>query len=230
MIDWLDDVYFPEFPATCTALAEPNGLLARGGNVSPLWLDQAYRHGIFPWHSPNSTRMWWSPCPRAVITPECFHLPRTVRKLLKKPHRLSFNLAFKQVMQACSEPRNDVKGTWISTEMIHQYERLHQAKRAVSVELWDAKGELVGGFYGLLIGSALFGESMFSRIDNASKIAFASAAPIFFRHGVQLIDCQMRTNHLAQFGLIEFEREDFEQRLAQAVNTPLNHPLPMFAL
>lgn len=226
MIDWLEDCYFPEFPSTQLAQSSPNGLLAAGGETTPLWLDQAYRQGIFPWNSPNEQRLWWSPSPRAVILPTNFRLPRTVRKLLKKEHLVTCNLAFKQVMQACSEPRQDENGTWISTDMISHYNRLFHAGRAISVEYWSATGELAGGFYGLRIGAALFGESMFSKESNASKIAFAKAAPLLFDMGIELIDCQMHTAHLAQFGLVELERDDFEERLQNAINQPLSWNLP----
>lgn len=230
MIDWLDDAGFPDFPPTRCALDEPAGLLAAGGGMSPLWLDQAYRRGIFPWHDPEDVRLWWSPMPRAVITPDSFHLPRSVRKLLNKPYRLSVNLAFQRVMEHCSAPRSDDNGTWISSAMIAAYTRLHHAGRAISVEYWNASGELSGGFYGVLIGRAFFGESMFSREPNASKIAFGRAAPCLFQHGIQLIDCQMKTDHLARFGLLELERPTFEQRLQQAVQAPPIAPLPGWLL
>lgn len=200
--------------------------VAIGGQVSPLWLDQAYRRGLFPWNDPKDTRQWWSPAPRAVITPQSFHLPRSLHKLLKKPHRVSCNLAFTQVMRACAAPRNGQAGTWISTEMIHSYSRLQQAGRALSIELWNAQGELVGGFYGLLIGHMLFGESMFSKESNASKIAFATAIPHLWHAGIEIIDCQMATAHLAQFGLLTLARNDFEQRLRHAIARPPIAPLP----
>lgn len=228
MIDWLENCYFPEFPPTEIAQSSPNGLLAAGGEVSPIWLDQAYRQGIFPWNSPNEQRLWWSPSPRAVILPENFRIPRTIKKLLKKEHLVTCNLAFSDVMRACSAPRKGESGTWISEAMIQHYSRLFDASRAISVEYWTETGELAGGFYGLIIGSAIFGESMFSRVDNASKIAFAKAAPALFAMGVELIDCQMHTAHLAQFGLVELERPDFEQRLKPATNRPIKIELPTF--
>lgn len=228
MIDWLKNCYIPQFPSTKLAQSEPNGLLAAGGSTSPIWLDQAYRHGIFPWNSPDEQRLWWSPSPRAVILPENFRIPRTVKKLLKKNHCITSNLAFKEVMQACSKPRKGQAGTWISQDMINNYQRLLHAGRALSVEVWDEQGNLAGGFYGLLIGHALFGESMFSNIDNASKLAFASAAPLLFDQGIELIDCQMHTEHLAQFGLIELDRNSFESKLNSAIAKPLIRPLPTF--
>lgn len=227
MIVWLDDNAFPQFPPTSQALTDPNGLLAAGGGISPLWLETAYRHGIFPWHNPDEPRLWWSPAPRAIITPDSFRIPRTVRKLLNKPHRITSNQAFRQVMEACAGPRDGASGTWINKEMIDSYTALHSTGRAISVEYWNAAGELSGGFYGVLIGRAFFGESMFSKVDNASKIAFAKAAPYLFRYGVELIDCQMRTDHLAQFGLIELDRPEFETLLNKATNAAAILPLPV---
>lgn len=226
MIDWLDEVSFPQFPPTAKALSEPNGLLAAGGLVSPLWLDQAYRRGIFPWHDPDEVRLWWSPAPRAVITPAGFRIPRSVQKAIRRQKfTITCNLAFERVMRACAAPRADAAGTWISTDMISSYTRLHQAGRAISVEYWD-NSRLAGGFYGLLIGHMYFGESMFSAVNNASKIAFACAAPVLFSAGVEMIDCQMKTEHLARFGLQELPREAFEQQLHKAVNAESQICLP----
>lgn len=235
MIDWLDETQAPCFPSTQNALAEPNGLLAAGGNITPLWLDQAYYHGVFPWHDPDDVRLWWSPAPRAVITPDSFRLPRTVRKLLKR-HRheysITMNLAFRQVITACSAPRDydgEDGGSWIGEDMIEAYCQLQRSGRAVSFELWNAQGELSGGFYGVVIGRVLFGESMFSRQANASKLLFAQVAGQLFECGIELIDCQMQTTHLAQFGAQEISREEFEQRLGQARDRSLLTPLTIQA-
>lgn len=221
---WLDQFSMPDFPPTSQA-RDPFGLLAIGGPVKPLWLDQAYRRGIFPWNGPNDPRCWHTPNPRAVITANSFHIPKSVKKLLKKPHRVTCNLAFTQVMQNCAAPRDKSRSTWISQEMIQSYSRLHAAGRAFSGEHWNANGELIGGFYGLMIGRAFFGESMFSHESNASKIAFATIAPLLFEQGIELIDCQMKTPHLAQFGIEMLEREKFESILKQAVSQPSLSPL-----
>lgn len=215
MIDWLDESQPPIFPSTQLALDDPNGLLAAGGCVSPVWIDQAYRHGIFPWNDPQEVRLWWSPAPRAVITPEMFRVPRTVRKLIKRTrgHFITFNQAFDIVMDACSEPRSYEGGTWIDEDILFNYKRMARSGRALSIEHWDSAGELIGGCYGLLKGNVFFGESMFSRESNASKIAFASAAPALFRSGIELIDCQLYTDHLAQFGAEEIDRHAFERLL-----------------
>lgn len=228
MIDWLDDAAFPAFPPTGKALTNPNGLLAAGGHTSPLWLDQAYRNGIFPWSDPEDVRLWWSPAPRAVITPESFRIPRSVRKLFRRPWYLTTNLAFARVMTNCATPRSDGGGTWISSDMITAYTRLHQAGRALSAEVWDEHGELCGGFYGLLIGRAFFGESMFSRQSGASQFAFGKVAPLLFQQGIDIIDCQMKTDHLARFGLLELTRKDFEVRLHLAISAPTITPLRGF--
>lgn len=193
MIDWLDDKHPPAFPPSTKALDEPNGLLAAGGRLSPGWLDEAYRHGIFPWNDPDEVRLWWSPAPRAVIIPSSFRTPRTVRKLLKRNrhHTTTFNLAFEQVIEACSEPRSYQEGTWIDEEILYYYQQMFISGRALSIERWNENGQLIGGCYGLIKGAVFYGESMFSKAPNASKLAFAQAAPILFNAGIQLIDCQM---------------------------------------
>lgn len=229
MIERVNDIRFPVFPPTSSAMQEPEhyqGLLASGGDVTPAWLDTAYSQGIFPWNAPGQERLWWSPVPRAVITPESFRIPRTVRKQLKKPHCITANMAFRQVMQACSGKRKERSSTWISDEMIDGYTRMHQAGRALSGEYWGEDGLLCGGFYGILIGRMFFGESMFSKVSNASKLTFATIAPVLFEYGIEAIDCQMKTDHLAQFGLLELERPEFEARLNKAVNGRPIQPIP----
>lgn len=228
MIEWLDENDNPEFPDTRRALRDPNGLLAAGGGMSPLWLHAAYRAGIFPWHSDDDPRLWWSPAPRAVILPDTFRIPRTIRKELS---RTSFgftaNLAFRDVMQACATTHEEQDGgTWIQNPMLDAYTRMHSAGYALSVECWSEHGTLCGGLYGLRIGRAFYGESMFSRRSNSAKLAFALAAPLLFERGVEIIDCQMHTEHLARFGLIELARASFEQHLHTAIRAPLTPPLP----
>ena len=230
MIDWMDEAQAPCFPETSQALDEPNGLLAAGGRLSPLWLDQAYRRGIFPWNDPDDVRLWWSPAPRAVITRSAFRIPRTVRKLLSRQQPLiTMNLAFAEVIEYCSRPREydgAGAGSWIDTQMMAAYLRLHQAGRAISVELWSDTGQLSGGLYGVLIGRVFFGESMFSHQSNASKRVFAQAAPVLFNCGIEIIDCQMQTDHLSQFGAGEVDRETFEQCLQVSQQQALAIPLP----
>ncbi|WP_430462544.1 leucyl/phenylalanyl-tRNA--protein transferase [Thalassolituus sp. LLYu03] len=227
MIDWLDETSLPRFPSTGKALSDPNGLLAAGGVVSPLWIDAAYRSGIFPWNDPDEVRLWWSPAPRAVIRPQDFRIPRSVKKAMNRSNfTVTTNLAFESVMHACAQPRDYEAGTWISDDIVETYTRLNACGRAVSVECWDGSGMLCGGFYGLTIGAAFFGESMFSRVSDASKIAFATAAPYLFDSGIEMIDCQMKTDHLGRFGLVELDRGEFEALLAKnaAKTSQLNLP------
>jgi len=227
MIDWLDEFRAPEFPDTSRALTDPDGLLAAGGMLSPAWLDTAYRKGIFPWNDPEEARLWWTPSPRAVITADSFRVPkRLAREARNSTLRVTSNMAFTDVLDGCSAPRADSSGTWIDEEIQENYPRLHRSGRAISVECWDETGRLAGGFYGLLIGAALFGESMFTRHSGASKVAFATAAPLLFRSGLRLIDCQMKTSHLERFGVCELERSDFESILAEAIHSPDLPPLP----
>lgn len=228
MIDWLDAAQPPFFPASHQALDDPNGLLAAGGRTSPLWLDQAYRQGIFPWNDPDEVRLWWTPAPRAVITAESFRVPRTVKKLINraKNYTITLNQAFERVIQACAAPRAEESGTWIDDDIITSYQRMLRSGRALSIELWNPDGDLVGGCYGLLKGQVFFGESMFSRESNASKIAFGVTAPLLFEHGIQMIDCQMHTEHLAQFGAREISRAQFEAQLRQAIQERTQLKLP----
>lgn len=214
MLYWMDDNRQPSFPNTRHAAIEPNGLLAAGGIITPIWLDCAYRRGIFPWNNPEEVRLWWSPAPRAIITPDRFRIPRSVKKAIRRQAPLvTCNQAFTDVIHACAAPRPYAQGTWIDDEVLSGYQRMHLAGRAISVELWGENGKLAAGFYGLIIGKVLFGESMFSLIDNGSKMAFAIAARAFFRQGYELIDCQMYTDHLAQFGAQDVSRTDFERQL-----------------
>lgn len=218
MIDWLDPNLPPDFPPTELALAEPNGLLAAGGQLSPSWLISAYQQGVFPWSDPGDINLWWSPAPRTIITPDTFRIPRTVRKLMKRQAgTITHNTAFDAVITACSEPREQQQDTWISEEMIEAYGRLHRMGYAHSIEHWSESGELIGGYYGVLLGAVFFGESMFSRRSNASKIAFAASMPIWIEQGLKLIDCQMNTAHLAQFGSEDVDRISFEERLNDAI-------------
>ncbi len=226
MIEWMDPDQPPQFPPTKLALQDPNGLIAAGGCLTPSWLLDAYSRGIFPWFEPDEVNLWWTPAPRSVITPDSFRLSRTNRKLIKKfSGRITHNLAFESVIHACAEPRSQQPGTWISEDMIDAYVRMHRAGYAHSIELWSIEGKLIGGYYGLLIGAVFFGESMFSRESNASKIAFAVTAPLWFANGLQLIDCQMNTDHLSQFGSQDISRELFEELLAKAVVNTVA-PLP----
>lgn len=232
MIDWMDECGAPAFPATHTALDNPNGLLAAGGRLSPEWLLKAYSLGIFPWYEDDSPILWWSPAPRAVITPVSFRIPRTVRKLLKRCEAtITCNLAFDAVIEHCAtvkrtdEDGSPCQGTWITSEMQHAYQQLNHIGPAISIEYWNAKQQLAGGFYGILLGRVFFGESMFSIDSNASQLAFAATAPLLFQQGVTLIDCQMNTHHMARFGLTEYNREQFEAHLPNRHHAQEHKPL-----
>jgi len=201
--------------------AEPDGLLAVGGDLSPDRLVAAYAAGIFPWYGPGSPILWWSPDPRLVLQPERLHVPRSLARTLKRGrYRLTADTAFPEVIRACAgAERPGQDGTWITGAMVAAYERLHALGLAHSFEAWEG-GTLAGGLYGVSLGSAFFGESMFSVRPDASKAAFVRSVEHLRDHGVELIDCQVRTDHLARFGAEEVPREDFLARLAAALAAP----------
>jgi leucyl/phenylalanyl-tRNA--protein transferase len=203
------------FPDPETAQEEPNGLLAVGGCLSQERLLNAYRQGIFPWFGEEEPILWWSPNPRLVLSPEKLKVSKSLRKTLKKAlFQVTFDQAFSVVIEQCSQPRGDGNGTWITGEMKQAYQQLHQAGHAHSVEAWQ-DGELVGGLYGIAIGGVFFGESMFSRISNSSKVAFVTLVNQLNQAGYQLIDCQVRTEHLVSLGAEEIPRKMFNSLLDQ---------------
>lgn len=218
MIPWLRQGH--DFPPLESALNEPNGLLAAGGDLSPGRLVAAYRRGIFPWYSEGQPILWWSPDPRMVLYPDELRLGRSLRKTLRKaPFEIRCDSAFAQVMYGCAAPRRGHDGTWIMPEMIDAYIRLHALGIAHSVEAWR-DGELAGGLYGVAIGRAFFGESMFARASDASKIAFVHLVRMLRERGFGLIDCQMRTELLGSFGAREIPRRRFAAQLSELVNYP----------
>ena len=218
MIPWLPP--HAPFPPLEAALAKPNGLLAAGGDLSPQRLLEAYRCGIFPWFNAGEPILWWSPDPRMVLLPSELRVSRSLNKVLHKGnYEIRMDSAFSQVMQACAAPRKGQSGTWIHPEMISAYAALHEAGLAHSVEIW-VDGELMGGLYGVSQGKMFFGESMFSRIPDASKIAFVHLVRQLQRWDFGMIDCQMKTAHLASFGAREIPRIEFSQRLRELVNYP----------
>ncbi|HEB78566.1 MAG TPA: leucyl/phenylalanyl-tRNA--protein transferase [Methylothermaceae bacterium] len=197
------------FPPVDQALEEPNGLLAVGGDLSPARLLQAYHQGIFPWYNPGEPILWWSPDPRLVLFPEKLKVSRSLRKLLRKDEfQFTIDQAFEQVIDACAMPRARESGTWITPEMRLAYVRLHRLGHAHSAETW-LDGELVGGLYGVVIGRVFYGESMFHRHSNASKVAFVKLVECLRRWGFALIDCQVHTSHLVRFGAEEIPRRQF---------------------
>nr|WP_286948750.1 leucyl/phenylalanyl-tRNA--protein transferase [Pseudomonas sp. UBA6718] len=219
MLTWLrrDSL---DFPALERALREPNGLLAAGGDLSAERLIAAYRHGCFPWFSEGQPLLWWSPDPRTVLFPEEFHLSRSLAKLLRQQrYRVTFDQDFAAVIEGCASPRDYADGTWITDSMRAAYLELHQRGLAHSVEAWDGE-QLVGGLYGLAMGQLFFGESMFSRADNASKIGFATLVSKLRDWGFVLIDCQMPTRHLHSFGARPIARAEFARYLQQHLDRP----------
>ncbi|MDP2805703.1 MAG: leucyl/phenylalanyl-tRNA--protein transferase [Gallionellaceae bacterium] len=206
------------FPPLQDALIEPNGLLAAGGDLSPSRLLDAYRQGIFPWFNEGDPVLWWSPDPRMVLFPNEFKLSNSLRKTIRQGEfEIRFDTAFEQVMRACAAPRDGQAGTWIIEDMIHAYCELHRQGYAHSVEVW-MKGELVGGLYGMAVGKMFYGESMFSRQPNASKIALAHLAKQLERWGFGLIDCQMKTPHLTSLGAREIPRDEFIMLLQELIH------------
>ncbi|OKA28046.1 leucyl/phenylalanyl-tRNA--protein transferase [Pseudomonas versuta] len=219
MLTWLkrDTLTFPPLNK---AMREPNGLLAAGGDLSADRLIQAYRHGCFPWFSEGQPILWWSPDPRTVLLPEELHVSRSLGKLLRQQrYQVSFDRDFASVIQACAAPRSYAEGTWITDEMQNAYIELHARGFAHSVEIWD-NGELVGGLYGLAMGQLFFGESMFSRADNASKFGFATLVRHLQAWGFVLIDCQMPTGHLESLGARSIPRQQFAEYLRDHLDQP----------
>jgi leucyl/phenylalanyl-tRNA--protein transferase len=208
---WLDPAdRSVTFPPTQHALKDPNGLLAVGGDLSPRWLLAAYRQGIFPWFSEGQPILWWTPSPRAVLFPDELRVSRSLAKAVRRDtFQISLDQAFARVVSACAEPRDDGLGTWITADMHRAYLALHRLGYAHSVESWVG-GELVGGLYGVAIGRVFFGESMFTRRTDASKVAFVHLVQQLKRWGFGLIDCQVSTAHLESLGARPIPREQFE--------------------
>lgn len=209
---WIRPEDPPErFPDVALAWRDPDGLLAVGGDLSPARLLYAYRHGIFPWYHGDQPILWWSPDPRAVLKPAEFHASRSLRKRLRRRQfRLSFDTAFEQVVAACAAPRSTQPdgGTWITTDMQAAYLQLHRLGHAHSVEIW-MDDELAGGLYGVTLGAVFFGESMFSRRRDGSKLALACLSRWLQTRDYSLIDCQVSSAHLARLGAIDIPRPEF---------------------
>jgi leucyl/phenylalanyl-tRNA--protein transferase len=211
--------YLP-FPDVALAETEPNGLLAVGGDLSPIRLINAYRQGVFPWYSDNEPILWWSPDPRTVLYPDKISPSRSLRKTLRKGlFQVSFDSAFDQVIMACSEPRGGPPGTWLIPEMITAYQQLFELGLAHSVEVWREE-QLVGGLYGVAIGGVFYGESMFSRMSDSSKVALVHLCQTLHQWGFKLIDCQVYTKHLISLGAEEISRVQFCHHLDDWCNLP----------
>jgi leucyl/phenylalanyl-tRNA--protein transferase len=202
-------------------LAEKDGLLAVGGDLSRDRLLLAYSMGIFPWYSEDSPILWWAPDPRLVLFPEEFRLSRSLRQTIRKGiYTVTFDTAFLDVIRNCARVRRREKGTWITDEMVEAYCGLHKAGVAHSVESWS-NGELAGGLYGVALGRAFFGESMFTLKKDASKVAFERLVRTLIDRHFLLIDCQMTTQHLLSLGAREISRSVFMRMLKQALEKPI---------
>ncbi|THB72410.1 MAG: leucyl/phenylalanyl-tRNA--protein transferase [Gammaproteobacteria bacterium] len=212
---WIDPSYPADhFPDLRYALTEPNGLLAFGGDLSTERLIAAYERGIFPWYSKDEPILWWSPDPRSVIFPEQFKPSRSLKKTIRKRHfNLTIDTCFADIIKRCSEPRSYSTDTWITQEMMDAYIQLNEYKIAHSVEVWR-QDELVGGLYGVSLGKAFFGESMFSMATDASKVALAYLVEQLKLWGFKLIDCQVSSDHMASLGAIDISRDEFMRLLS----------------
>jgi leucyl/phenylalanyl-tRNA--protein transferase len=209
----------PVFPNP--ELAEPDGLLAAGGDLSVDRLLAAYAAGVFPWYSAGLPILWWSPDPRLVLFPGELHVSRSLARTLRSGRfQVRADTAFEQVIRRCAgQRRPGQEGTWITPEMIEAYLRLHRRGVAHSFEAWDGEG-LAGGLYGVSLGAAFFGESMFADRSDASKVAFARSVEWLAARGFELVDCQVRTAHLERFGARQIPRREFLARLARALERP----------
>jgi leucyl/phenylalanyl-tRNA--protein transferase len=208
-IHWLDAHPESPFPPLSDALTEPNGLLAAGGDLSPARLLNAYRHGIFPWYNPGEPILWWSPDPRFVLFPHKLKISRSLRKTLnRKLFEVRFDTAFADVMHECAAPRGRQRGTWITRDMFLAYMHMHELGYAHSVECWQ-DNRLVGGLYGMALGRIFFGESMFSRVDDASKVALVHLRDFLLQHDFELIDSQVYTPHLESLGAERVPRDAY---------------------
>jgi leucyl/phenylalanyl-tRNA---protein transferase len=214
------------FPPLEQALDEPEGLLAAGGDLAPARLLAAYRRGIFPWYSAGQPVLWWSPNPREVLLPAEFKCSRSLAKTLRnRGFEVTFDREFAAVVAACASRRPNSAGTWITPEMLAAYRDLHERGHAHSVEV-RLGGQLVGGLYGVLLGGVFFGESMFSRERDASKVAMARLVERAGVAGLQLIDCQLPTAHLRTLGSRPMPRTEFSRRVAELTALP---DVPLFA-
>jgi leucyl/phenylalanyl-tRNA--protein transferase len=217
MLFLLSEDHPSRFPDPALAEQEPNGLLAVGGDLSAARLLAAYRLGIFPWYGDRQPILWWSPDPRLVLFPRDLRVSRSLRRTLRRDlYEVSLDLDFGGVVRGCAAPRPAADGTWILPEMQRAYVWLHQLGHAHSVEVWQG-ASLVGGLYGVAVGCAFFGESMFSRATDASKVALVHLARHLDLWDYDLVDCQVYTPHLASLGAVEMARTDFQERLAPAV-------------
>ncbi|MBT8442222.1 MAG: leucyl/phenylalanyl-tRNA--protein transferase [Gammaproteobacteria bacterium] len=219
-LHWLDPADPPDsFPDPRLALSEPDGLLAVGGDLAPERLLAAYRRGIFPWYQDDQPILWWSPNPRAVLFPAEMRISRSLRRTLRRnTFDVSVNQDFAGVIAGCAAER-DQTGTWITEDMLQAYTTLHRSGHAHSIETWH-DGKLVGGLYGVSIGGVFFGESMFARATDASKVALTQLTAMRRDMGIELIDCQVASAHLASLGARQISRTDFQAQLRRLTVYP----------
>ena len=218
MIPWLRGD--APFPPLAKALKSPNGLICAGGDLSPGRIVDAYGHGIFPWFSEGDPILWWSPDPRMVLFPDELRVSRSLRRTVARgAYETRFDTAFRDVIEACAAPRDGQGGTWIVPEMVHAYTRLHELGFVHSVESW-LDGELAGGLYGMALGKVFFGESMFARAPDASKVALVKLVERLHADGFRVIDCQQSTPHLASLGAREIPRNAFAQLVQESIQYP----------
>jgi len=214
-LPWLDQSY--SFPSPNTALTEPDGLLAAGGDLTPERIINAYRRGIFPWFSDDQPILWWSPNPRCVLLPEQAYESRSLKKHIRRTKpTLSFDKSFEEVIHHCARLNSD-EGTWITEEMEEAYIELHQLGVAHSVEVWE-QDQLIGGLYGLAIGRCFFGESMFSLKPNSSKVAFTALCRQLKQWNYALVDCQVENPHLLSLGANSIDRQTFLSILTKNID------------
>jgi leucyl/phenylalanyl-tRNA--protein transferase len=213
-LPWLAENAPPEsLPPAELASDEPNGLLAVGGSLDPAWLLHAYEHGVFPWYNPGEPILWWSPDPRAVLRPGDLRLSRSLRRTIRSgKFDIRADTSFVAVIEGCAAPRAGAAGTWITPQMNSAFRRLHALGYAHSFEAWE-NDRLAGGLYGIAIGRVFFGESMFSRTNNASKVAFAHAVHYLACSDFALIDCQVPSAHLDRLGATLLRRSEFLRTL-----------------
>lgn len=229
MVPWLHpDTPFPDVSTALTEEDGPAGLLAAGADLSPARLLMAYRQGIFPWFSDGQPILWWSTDPRMVLYTEEFKVSHSLKKRIRKvarsmreggPWQIRFDSAFERVMRECAGPRTDAAGTWITDDIVAGYTGLHRAGHAHCSELWH-DGQLVGGAYGVAIGRMFYGESMFARETDASKVALAYLVAFLRSQGVKMLDCQQQTGHLASLGARPIARDLFMEQLKKAAAQP----------
>lgn len=207
-LPWLDPATL-DFPDPATALTNPNGLLAAGGDLRPARLLEAYRRGIFPWYSDDQPILWWSPDPRMVLIPAELHISRSLAKTLRSGRfHVTSDRAFSEVLEGCAAPRRHSEGTWLDAAMQRAYLELHRLGHAHSLEVWQGD-ELAGGLYGIALDGIFFGESMFSRASDASKVALVTLAGALKTGGYRVIDCQVASPHLASLGARLMTRKAF---------------------